>query len=313
MEIYLNYGEENFLVEYNTKKKVEEYNLSNPSMNLIYLNDDNIDKLIQNCEQLPFFDEKKVIVAKNTGIFASGNKKVSNDVVEKILEYVENLPDYIVLIFSEESVDKRLVAYKKISKIAKCTEYKYNNMVDLANWIVRGIKTLGGKIEFDVAQVLAEACGPSMTYLYTEIQKLATLSKEGREINNSLINSVCMKSEQGIIFDLTDAIGNREAKKALALINDFVLQKQPEQYLIVMIYKHIRNLYAIKVAQREGRASAEILGMNPYVYKKAIPQANKFTEQDLRKLLDKIIELDEKSKIGEMNIRIGMDTIVAMI
>jgi len=313
MEIYLNYGEENFLVEYNTKKKVDEYNLSNPSMNLIYLTDDNIDKLIQNCEQLPFFDEKKIIVAKNSGIFSSGSKKISADVIEKTLEYVEKLPDYVVLIFSEESVDKRLTAYKKISKIAKCTEYKYNNMVDLANWIVRGIKTLGGKIEFDVAQALAEACGPSMTYLYTEIQKLATLSKEGREINKSLINSVCMKSEQGIIFDLTDAIGNRDAKKALSLINDFVLQKQPEQYLIVMIYKHIRNLYAIKVAQREGMAGAEILGMNPYVYKKAIPQANKFTEQELRKLLEKIIELDEKSKIGEMNIRIGMDTIVAMI
>ena len=29
--------------------------------------------------------------------------------------------------------------------------------------------------------------------------------------------------------------------------------------------------------------------------------------------LEKIIELDEKSKIGEMNIRIGMDTIVALI
>ena len=53
--------------------------------------------------------------------------------------------------------------------------------------------------------------------------------------------------------------------------------------------------------------------MNPYVYKKAIPQVNKFSEQELRKILDKIIELDEKSKIGEMNIRIGMDTIVAMI
>jgi DNA polymerase III delta subunit len=80
-----------------------------------------------------------------------------------------------------------------------------------------------------------------------------------------------------------------------------------------MIYKHIRNLYAIKIAQKEGRASAENLGMNPYVYKKAVPQANKFTEQELKNILEKIIELDEKSKIGEMNIRIGMDTIVALI
>jgi DNA polymerase-3 subunit delta len=133
MEIYLNYGEEIFLVEYNTKRKIEEYNLSNPSMNLIYLNDDNIDKLIQNCEQLPFFDEKKVIVAKNTGMFSSGNKKISSDVIEKTLEYIEKLPDYIVLIFSEDSVDKRLTAYKRISKIAKCTEYKYNNIVEIEN------------------------------------------------------------------------------------------------------------------------------------------------------------------------------------
>lgn len=313
MPIYLNYGEEVFLVEYNTRKKIDEYNLANPSMNLIYLNDDSIDRLVQNCEQLPFFDENKVIVAKNTGIFTGGNKKISADKVEEILEYIQKLPDYVILIFSEESVDKRLTAYKKIAKIASCTEYKYNNIVDLSNWITKGIKTLGGKIEFEVAQYLAESCGPSMTYLYTEIQKLATLNKEGREINKSLINSVCMKSEQGIIFDLTDAIGNRDAKKALTLINDFVLQKQPEQYLIVMIYKHVRNLYAIKVAQREGRASAENLGMNPYVYKKAIPQANKFTEKELKNVLDKIIELDEKSKTGEMNIRVGMDTIVALI
>ena len=55
------------------------------------------------------------------------------------------------------------------------------------------------------------------------------LKKEGREINKNLINSVCMKSEQGIIFDLTDAIGNRDSKKALGLINDFILQKHPYQ------------------------------------------------------------------------------------
>ena len=109
-----------------------------------------------------------------------------------------------------------------------------------------------------------------------------------------------MKSEQGIIFDLTDAIGNRDSKKALELINDFVLQKQPEQYLIVMIYKHIRNLYAIKVAQREGGAGAEALGMNPYVYKKAVPQANKFTEQELRPVSLKKARPQMHEKMNEL-------------
>jgi len=311
MAIYLNYGEEEFLRQYNTDKLISANTLMNPSLNLVYLDDTSINKLIEHSEQIPFLDEKKVIVVKKSGIFASGNKKISQTVLDEILEYLEKLPDYVELIFNEEEVDKRLTTYKKISKIAKCTEYKYNSIVDLANWIVRGMKSLGGEIDIKVAEYLAEVCGPSMKYLYTEVQKLAILSKEYEKITPRLIDKVCMKSEQGIIFDLTDSIGEKNQEKALKLINEFILQKQSEQYLLIMIYKHIRNLYFVKLAQAKGRADAQELGINPYVLKKILVQVNKFSTEELKKILISLIELDSKSKLGEMDARIGLESIIA--
>ena len=223
------------------------------------------------------------------------------------------IPDYVELIFNEEEVDKRLTAYKKISKIAKCTEYKYNSIVDLANWIVRGMKSLGGEIDIKVAEYLAEVCGPSMKYLYTEVQKLAILSKEYERITTKLIDKVCMKSEQGIIFDLTDSIGDKNQEKALHLINEFILQKQSEQYLLIMIYKHIRSMYLVKLAQVKGKVDAQELGINPYVLKKIIGQVNKFSLEELKKIVMSLIELDSKSKLGELDARIGLESIIANI
>lgn len=311
MAIYLNYGEEDFLIQYNTDKLVSNNALINPELNLVYLDDTSIGKLVEHAEQIPFLDKKKVIVVKKSGIFASGNKKISQTVLDEILQYLEKLPDYVELIFNEEDIDKRLTVYKKISKIAKCTEYKYNSIVDLANWIVRGMKSLGGEIDIKTAEYLAEVCGPSMKYLYTEVQKLAVLSKEYEKITPKLIDKVCMKSEQGIIFDLTDSIGEKKHEKALQLINEFILQKQSEQYLLIMIYKHIRSLYMLKLAQNKGKATAQELGINPYVLKKITAQVNKFSLQELKNILITLIELDFKNKTGDMDTRIGLESVIA--
>jgi DNA polymerase-3 subunit delta len=313
MELYLNYGEEDFLRNYNTEKIVKDNELKNPSINLVRINESNINTLIENCEQMPFFDDKKIIIVKNSGLFASGSKKINEDQVNRVIEYILNLPDYIIMAFNEESVDKRISAYKKISKVAKVKEYTYQTITDLANWICRGMKALDAEIDMKTAEYLAEVCGPSMSYLHTEVQKLAALIKEGKKVNIELIDDACMKSEQGIIFDLTDSVGERNVKKALELVNDLILKKQAEQYILIMLYKHIRNMYIIKVAQEEGRSSAAELGINPYVFSKVTRQLKNFTDSDIKNMLNNLIELDFNSKSGNINIRVGLECFISSL
>ena len=56
MALYVFYGEEDFLRDYNSNKIINELNLANPAMNLIKLSSENMDKLVANCEQMPFMD-----------------------------------------------------------------------------------------------------------------------------------------------------------------------------------------------------------------------------------------------------------------
>jgi len=310
--IYVFYGEEDFLREYNADKVIRECNLSNPDMNLVKLTDENISKIIDNAEQLPFFDEKKVIFVKNSGFFTS-SKKISQSVTERITEYLLNLPLYVVLVFSEESVDKRLSQYKKLSKIANFEELKFRGQVDLANWICSGMKKSGAAIDMEASKYLADACGPSMSYLYTEIKKLAVLYKEGEKITTELIDKVCLKSEQGIIFDLTDAVGDKNKIKALKLMEELILKKEAEQFILIMLYKHFRNLFLLRVATNENLASAEYLGINPYVYRKLLSQVKNFSEEQLKNILATLTDLDYKSKRGEINLRIGMELVISSL
>ena len=311
MELYVFYGEEDFLREYNANKIVQTSNLSNPSMNFVKLDDETISKLPDNCEQMPFCDEKKVILVKNSGLFTSG-KKVSASVTEKVVEYLLKLPDYAVVIFNEESVDKRLTPYKKLSKIGKFEELKYRGTIDLANWICSGMKKCNAVIDIEEAKYLAESCGPSMSYLYSETKKLAVLYNEGEKITKDLINEVCVKSMQGIIFDLTDAIGNKDKKKSLILMNELILKKEAEQFILIMLYKHFMNLFLLRVATDEGRASAEELSINPYVYRKLLGQLKNYEKDELRNILRKLVELDVKSKKGEVDLRIGLEVLLTV-
>jgi len=307
--IYIFYGEEDFLREYNSNKIISEANLSNLDMNFIKLNETSINKLPDNCEQLPFFDDKKVIYIKNSGFFTSG-KKIAPSIIERVTEYLTTLPEYVDVVFNEESVDKRLSPYKKLSKIAKFEELKFRGEVDLANWICSGMKKSGAMIDIETAKYLATVCGPSMSYLHSEIKKLAVLAKEGEKIDKNLIDKVSVKSIQGIIFDLTDAMGNRDKGKALRLLEELILKKEAEQFILIMLYKHFRNLYLLKVATDEGCASAEYLGINPYVYRKLVSQVKNYSIEMLRGILARFTEFDYKSKRGEIDLRTGIEMVI---
>lgn len=312
MSVFVFYGEEDFLREYNSNKVIKECNLTNFDMNFIKLNDESIGKLPDNCEQLPFFDDKKVIYVKNSGLFTSG-KKISPSVVDRVVEYLLSVPEYVEVVFNEESVDKRLSPYKKLSKCAKFEELKFRGEVDLANWICGGMKKCGGSIDIDSARYLAEVCGPSMSYLYSEIKKLAILSEEGETVNRELIDKVCVKSAQGIIFDLTDAIGFKDKTKAIRLLEELILKKEAEQFILIMLYKHFRNLFLAKSAIDCGGSSAEYLGINPYVYKKLLGQVKNFSASEIREILAKFTEFDYKSKRGEIDLRTGIECVICSL
>ena len=120
--IYLLYGEEIFLLESCLKKIKSNFGTIVDGINYIKIDDNNVEQLIANIETPAFGFEKKLIIAKNTGILKKEAKKKEsrNTVIQKnISDYIENNINIIkesnVIVFIEDDVNK-IDLFKTIEK-----------------------------------------------------------------------------------------------------------------------------------------------------------------------------------------------------
>ena len=92
--IYLLYGEETFLLENCLKKIKSNFGEKVDGINYIKIDESNIDKLISNIEVPAFGFEKKLIIARNTGIFKKEAKKkdgINSLIQNKISDYLKEI------------------------------------------------------------------------------------------------------------------------------------------------------------------------------------------------------------------------------
>jgi len=102
------------------------------------------------------------------------------------------------------------------------------------------------------------------------------------------------------IFALTDAVSNGQQVKALELLNAELARGTNELYLLTMIVRQFRILWMIKGALEEGLsgqdAIARQLELHPFVVKKGLTQARKYSIAQLKKIHARLLDIDVKLK-----------------
>ena len=81
--VYLLYGEERYLLENKIKRIKKEFGELIQGINYIQIGETEIDNIISDIETPPFGYTKKMILARNTGIFKK-SKKTTNALDEKL-------------------------------------------------------------------------------------------------------------------------------------------------------------------------------------------------------------------------------------
>lgn len=79
------------------------------------------------------------------------------------------------------------------------------------------------------------------------------------------------------------------------------------------MYNHFKKLYIIKIAEQNHQDIAIAMNLKPnqmFLVTKYKTQARYFEEQELRKLLDELINLDANYKIGLIDLEIGLESIL---
>lgn len=311
--IYVFYGEEKYLQQEYLRKIKKIFGELSLGINYILLDENNIDTLISDIETPAFGYEKKLIIIRDSNLF---KKDCKSPMKEKFKKYVSENMDIIneavVIVFIEETVHK-MDLYKTVEKNAVIIETKELKPIEIKNRLKRICAMYKVQISDQNLNYLIETAGTSMQDLINEIRKLIEYAGENGEIQKEDIDKLTIKEIQAIIFDLTDYLGTKNTEKALEVLNNLIYNKEPLQKIIITLYNHFRKIYLTKLALKERRDLVEVLSLKPnqvFLTTKYRKQAEYFKEKEILQTLKELIDLDYKSKSGQIDLDIGLKTVL---
>lgn len=277
-------------------------------------------EIISDLETPSFGFEKKLIIAKNTGLFKKdGRKQIKKDdqsIKAKLLEYLkenfEYIKDSVILVFVEEEADKNEL-FDFITKNGIVCNFEYQKPAQIQARIKAITNAYKVNIDIPTLSYFIECCGTDMQDLINEIRKLIEYVGQGGTITKEDIDKLSIKKIESIIFDLTDSLGKKNTKVAIEVLRNLILAKEPVQKILITLYGHFKKLYLTKLALKNNKDIIYALDLKPnqtFLVNKYKTQAGYFKISEIRRILKELCNLDYKYKIGLIDLEVGFESIL---
>ena len=305
--IYLLYGEEAYLVRQYRDRLRDSLCVEGDTMNTSVFSGKDIRpaSLIDLSETMPFFAERRVILVENSGFF----KKSPED----LAAYLGELPETTYFIFMEEEVDKRGKMYKQVKKFGSVVEFKRQTDAVLMQWILGKLKKENKRTTRPVMELFLDKTGTDMELITQELEKLLCYTMEKDVIEAADVEAICANQINGKIFDMVDAIGRKEQKKALDLYYDLLMLKEPAMRILYLVTRHFQILMQLRDMTGKGfdnKQMAAKAGVPEFAVRKYLGQAKSFSLAQLEEIVRASVQTDENIKTGQMADQLAVELLI---
>lgn len=218
-----------------------------------------------------------------------------------------------MIVLVDELLDANNPLLKAAGEHGKVIQSTLPRGAALESWISKRAKSLGVNIDGDAATLLANFIGNQLRLLANELYKLATYVGDGSTITVDDVRTLSAQVQEARIFDLTDALAQRNQKQALTILHDLLADGEPPIKLISTITSQVRSLLLVKELSQKGMRSPQIastLGMAPFVADKAARQVGKFTAAQLEVAYRQLLATDASLKRSRMTPEMALDLLV---
>lgn len=268
---------------------------------VLYGRDVTVEDIVSNAKRYPMMSEKQVVIVKEAQDLSR--------TIENLVSYVENpQPSTILVIcFKYKTLDKRKKLSKLIEKNGILFESKKLYESQMPDWIRRVLAGKGHTITPKAAIMLVEFLGNDMSKVNNELEKLQLIIGPGEQITAQHIEDNIGISKDFNNFELQNAIGSKDIKKAFTIIQYF--SQNPKSHPIVLtislLYSFFSKLLKYHALTDKSKAPKE-LGVSPYFIKDYQVAARNYPMKKVSKIISVIRDVDMKSKgVGAANLSQG--------
>jgi len=306
-QVYLLYGEEKYLINQFKKKLCDALLGESDAMNFhIYLGGNfSFSEVIGQAETMPFFADRRVILIEEG--------KIESSEGEQFVEYLRNPSPSTYFVITQEKIDKRSKLYKAVSKIGRVVLFSEQTEQTLVPWISRELGKRNLKITLATATYLIQKVGVNMENLTSELQKLSSFCLGKSEVLKNDVDAICITSPENRIFNMMDAIAEKEQKKAMSYYQQMMELKEPPMRILFMLTRQFNILLQVHELTVKGYSPILIskkLGIRDFVAKRCATQVRGFTGEQLKKAVEDCVQANEDIKSGNLSDQIAIELII---
>lgn len=308
---YLVIGNESFLLKKQLNEILQQNSMEQNSMDTIFYdgssNDFSITAVIDDCNMLPFFNEKKTVILNNP-VFLS-TQKALNDGDSALLEkYLKNPSPMTDLIFyGDVTLDKRKKMVKLIQ--ASCRAYQCDRLSpqEFNTYVSKQLNQAHIAITNDGKTTLMSRLPNDLENFHSELDKMGLY---GSQLDSEAITKLISRPLDEDVFHLVNDVVNRNMKGALHLWNDLYMLNKDPIYLVALLASQFRLLYQVKTYLDLGYRERDIqkeLKVHPFRVTKAIESLRGLSKERCLEILNALAELDQSFKMGLIDKKAGFE------
>lgn len=306
-QAYLLYGEETYLKQQYKQNLVKALNPDEDTMNFHHYEGKGTDvrELIDLCETMPFFADRRVVLLEDTGFFK--NK------CEELADYMKELPEYLCLVFVESEVDKRSRMYKAVKGCGTISEFAKQDEKTLMRWAAGLLGKEGRKITQRNMELLLTKTGTDMGNIRMELEKLVSYTHGRDVVTAEDIEEICTTQTTNQIFAMVKAVTEKNQKRALELYYDLLTLKEPPMRILFLLAKQYRQLLQAKQFGAAGLAQPEIaakLGVPAFVVRSIMTCARAYSVSELEQAVADFVDAEEAVKTGRLEDKLSVELLI---
>lgn len=308
--LYLIYGIEDYIIDEAIKKIITDNNIINDNIIKYNLDEVNVSLALEEASTVSMFDSKKLVICEGCTFLTGENKKEINHDIDSLIKYINNpfTDVFLVFVVRKEKLDDRKKIVKELKKNSTVIEAQKKENYNLNNYIIDYVNKNGYNMSKNACIKLIERAGNNLSNLISECDKIFLYKDDEKNITEEDIENLVFKNIEDNIFELTNAVMNKDKKKIINIYKDLILMGEEEIKLIVMLANQFRMILQVKLMVKNGykeRDMATIIKEHPYRVKLAM-QSN-FKINELENYLIKLEELDYSIKSGKLDKSFGFE------
>lgn len=313
------YGEETFMLENRIeaiKKNIIPKSLESFNLNIAEGKAASINTVIEFIEQFPQGSDRKLVIIKNSGLFANANTKD----FKQVKEIVADLPDYVCLIFWESNFDKKRERNLKFIEDfgGGVVNFEYMPINKLEIWVERQFEKADKRIIARDLTYFVRITGSSMAMLNLNCKKLISyLGDDRHKITRADIDAVIEKSTDVRVYDIFNKYVIGGNKKAVhEQIKSLKRDNQSPTMVMSIILDQLYELLMCKLLKQDGMNAQQILNYydrKPPIFavNNAIENSMRYSESFLKKSVDKGLKYSMDMKTGKVDQWLAVELFVS--